>query len=81
MSNRPDFSGAHARRVALYNALLSDPGTDTSDKEFKFWDAVVLTAGDESQRGIYQATLDSLLASGLIPKARTKCVSRYHLIE
>lgn len=71
---RPDYAGAHARRLQLFRDLLDGQENDNGTPNTPFWDAVVLTAGDESQREIYEGAVAGLIEAGLVPTLATKCV-------
>lgn len=70
------YAAAHAKRVEYYNNLLKDTCDDSGKPTYPFWDAVVLTAGDDSQKAIYEGIVASLLEGGNLPSRGTKWVGR-----
>ncbi|KAI9010240.1 L-fucokinase-domain-containing protein [Hyaloraphidium curvatum] len=73
---RPDFARAQRRRSELFSRILADPGDGDGRPTLPFWDAVVLTAGDEQQKAVYEGILDRLTGDGLLPTLGTK----YHVL-
>ena len=67
---RAMVAGAEAR-LREYRRML--PGGDLATSlEGRFWDAVVVTAANEAQAGVYRAQLDQLHSRGQLPGERTR---------
>ena len=67
---RAMVAGAEAR-LREYRRML--PGGDLATSlDGRFWDAVVVTAANEGQAGVYRAQLDQLHSRGQLPGERTR---------
>ncbi|KAF9925405.1 hypothetical protein FBU30_004788 [Linnemannia zychae] len=55
---------------------LDDGASQSGSEQFRFWDIVVVTAGDQAQQHYYQQRIDQKLAEGSLPSR-----ARYLVVE